>query len=74
MHPTTKKEGFTMAYIRKTKDEYILLSNYGYGWEEELTEDTLTEAKEQLRTYKENCPQAQYKIKKKRTPIIKKYG
>lgn len=58
-----------MAYTRKTKDEYILLSNYGYGWDEELTEETYKEAKEQLKTYRENCPHAQYKIKKKRVPI-----
>lgn len=37
-----------MAYIRKTKDEYQLQCNYGYGdgWEEVLTEDTFKEAKE----------------------------
>ena len=60
-----------MAYTRKTKDIYILLSNYGYGWEEELTEDTCKEAKEQLKTYRENCPHAQYKIKCKRVLITK---
>ena len=58
-----------MAYTRKTKDVYILLSNYGYGWDEELTEDTYQEAKEQLKTYRENCPGAQYKIVKKRVKI-----
>lgn len=58
-----------MAYIRKTKDVYVLLSNYGYGWEEELEEDTLKEAKEQLKTYRENCPNYQYRLKKKRVKI-----
>lgn len=24
-----------MSYKRKTKDIYIILTNYGYGWEEE---------------------------------------
>ena len=43
-----------------------MMSNYGYGWEEELTEDTYAEAKEQLKTYRENCKNAQYKIIKKR--------
>lgn len=58
-----------MAYIRKTKDVYVLLSNYGYGWEEELEEDTLKEAKEQLKTYRENCPNYQYRLKKKRVKL-----
>lgn len=58
-----------MAYTRKTKDVYILLSNYGYGWEEELEEDTLKEAKEQLKTYSENCPNYQYRLNKKRVKI-----
>ena len=58
-----------MAYIRKTKDVYVLLSNYGYGWEEELTEETEKEIKEQLKTYRENCPNDQYKFKKKRAKI-----
>ena len=56
-------------YKRKTKDIYIMMSNYGYGWEEELTEDTYTEAKKQLKTYRENCKNAQYKIVKKRIKI-----
>lgn len=38
-----------MAYTRKTKDVYILFSNYGYGWEEELEEDTLKEAKKTVK-------------------------
>ena len=58
-----------MAYIRKTKDVYVLLSNYGCGWEEELEEDTLKEAKEQLKTYRENCPNYQYRLKKKRVKL-----
>ena len=37
-----------MAYIRKTKDEYQLYCNYGYGdgWEYVLAEDTPQEAKQ----------------------------
>ena len=58
-----------MAYTRKTKDVYVLMSNYGYGWEEEIEEDKYKEAKEQLKTYRENCPQYQFKIKKKRVKI-----
>ncbi len=58
-----------VAYTRKTKDVYVLLSNYGHVWEEELEEDTRKEAMEQLKTYRENCPQYQFAIKKKRVKI-----
>lgn len=58
-----------MAYIRKTKDKYILLSNYGYGWEEELTCEDLRDAKTQLTTYRKNCPNTNYRIKKKRVKL-----
>ncbi len=60
-----------MAYVRKTKDEYQLLCNYGYGdgWEEVLTEGTFKEAKERKKEYMENMPQYPYRIVKKRVPI-----
>lgn len=37
-------------YKRKTRDLYGIMTNYGYGWEEECTEKTRKEA---LRTAKE---------------------
>jgi len=43
-----------MPYVRVTRDEYELQSNHGYGWDCETTEDTLSEALAQLRTYREN--------------------
>lgn len=58
-----------MAYIRKTKDNYILLSNYGYGWEEEIIEPTYKEIKERLKEYKENCKNGIFKYKKIRVKI-----
>lgn len=60
-----------MAYTRKTKDEYQLLCNYGYGdgWEYLLAENTLEDAEAQKRDYMENIPDYQYKIVKKRVPI-----
>ena len=58
-----------MKYIRKTVDEYLILTNYGYGWEIELTEDTLAAAKVQVKCYKENASGLQgIYIKKVRTP------
>ena len=61
-----------MAYIRKTRDEYQLLCNYGYGdgWEYLIAEDTMKEAKQRKKEYMENEPQYLYKIVKKRVPIL----
>ena len=60
-----------MAYVRKTKDEYQLLCNYGYGdgWEYVTAEDTMSAIKQCKKEYIENAPQYQYKIVKKRIPI-----
>ena len=54
-----------MAYTRKTKDVYNIVTNYGYGWEVECTEDTYKEAKQRLKEYRENTT-AQVKLEKKR--------
>lgn len=53
-------------YQRKTKDVYVLVSNYGYGWEEEVRYETLAEARNDLKAYRNNCPQYEYRITKKR--------
>lgn len=66
---STQKEGFAMAYTRKTKDEYQLLYNCGNGWEYLLTEDTTEEAEAQKKEYSENIPEYQYKVIKKRIPL-----
>lgn len=60
-----------MAYVRKTKDEYQLLSYYGsvYGWECILTEDSQSEARKRKKEYMENQPEYPYRIKKVRVPI-----
>lgn len=41
-------------YIRKTKDEYEIQGNCGYGWECETTEETWKAAKVQAKCYREN--------------------
>jgi hypothetical protein len=53
-----------MAYVRKTHDEWELWADYGYGKEAILIEDSYEEAKEQLRCYRENEPNARHWIKK----------
>jgi len=43
-----------MAYVRKTYDQYEVVTNYGYGWETEVTEDTYIEALMRKKEYIEN--------------------
>ena len=50
-----------MSYQRKTTDAYILLTNYGYGWEEELEETSYKEIKQRAMEYLANT-YAQIKI------------
>ncbi len=56
------------AYQRKTVDEYRIMTNYGYGWEVENTEDNYTDAKRSLKEYKENT-KAEVRLEKKRIKI-----
>ena len=59
-------------YIRKTHDEYEIWTNYGYGWEVEVTESTYKEAKERCREYIENARELiDIRIKKRRVKINK---
>lgn len=49
-----EQENIQMQYERKTHNEYTLMSNYGYGWEEEAGYDNLKDAKRDLKLYREN--------------------
>ncbi|MEG2450688.1 MAG: hypothetical protein RSB09_03030 [Clostridia bacterium] len=60
-----------MNYQRKTIDEYILLTNYGYGWDEEVFEETYLEIKQRAKEYLLNT-NAQIKIIKRRKAIKEK--
>lgn len=42
-----------MAYVRKTRDQYDIETNCGYGWEVESSYDTYKEAKEDIDGYRE---------------------
>ena len=55
-------------YKRKTRDTYIIMANYGYGWEEECYADTLQEARQNLKDYRANGG-GQYYLKIKREKI-----
>jgi hypothetical protein len=61
-----------MSYTRKTKDEFHLLANYGYGhgWEYVISEDSRAEIKKRLKEYRENQGQYSYTIKQIRTPVF----
>lgn len=59
-----------MAYIRKTKDEYIVQGNYGQGWEDITAEPTRKECKERLKEYRENEPQYNHRMIVKRVRIL----
>jgi len=58
-----------MAYQRKTRDEYEIQGKYYGKWELETTETTYKEAREQLKTYRENVPGVQFKIVVKRVKL-----
>lgn len=58
-----------MAYIRKTKDEFQLLCNCGYGWGLLVSDDTLEKAEARKKEYSEIITDYDFKIVKKRVPI-----
>lgn len=60
-----------MAYIRKTRDVWYIMTNYGYGWECENQELTLADAKRSLREYRENT-NADVRLEKHRERIEEK--
>lgn len=47
-----------MAYQRKTRDRWDIMTNYGYGWDAECSEYTYKEAKQTAREYRENTTAA----------------
>lgn len=44
-----------MAYQRKTRDRWDVMTNWGYGWECECSEYTRKEARQRLKECMENC-------------------
>lgn len=57
-------------YKRKTQDEFILLGDYGQGFEELTAESTRLEIRQRLKEYRENDPYSRgFKIVKKRIKI-----
>jgi len=56
---------------RTTRDTWQIHVNYGQGWEHECTEFSRKDAREQLKTYRENAPEYPVRAVKKREPIDK---
>lgn len=59
-----------MAYQRKTRDRWDIMTNYGYGWECENSEYTRADAIRSLMEYRENSyGRYQVKLEKHRERI-----
>lgn len=56
-------------YIRKTRDEYNIEGNYGYGWDYIITAEDKKDAKRLLKEYQENESNYPHRIKKHRVKI-----
>lgn len=54
-----------MAYERKTRDEWQVQTNYGYGhgFEETTAHDSYRGARAELRVYRENQPEFAHRLK-----------
>lgn len=59
-----------MSYIRKTEDEYVILGNYGPGWEELCIETRFSDLKENMKLYRQNEPGIPFKWKKRRVKKV----
>lgn len=60
-----------MTYIRKTKDVFTIQGFYEMGWEDVYNCDTFKEAKEAIKSHRENELGVSFKIVKKRERINK---
>lgn len=59
-----------MAYIRKTRDRWDIMTNWGYGWECEYSAYSRQEARDILRDYRENaCGRFAVRMEKHRERI-----
>ena len=56
-------------YKRKTRDEFEIQGDHGFGWELETTEVTRKAARNNLKAYRENAPKGRYRIKVQRVLI-----
>lgn len=60
-----------MSYIRKTRDEWVIEQDFGYGhgWEEVCSADNRREALDDLKSYRENQPKYPVRMRKTRVKL-----
>jgi hypothetical protein len=60
-----------MAYVRKTRDEFHIQQDFGYGhgWETVCIETTWTECRDRKREYRQNQPEYLVRSIKKRVKL-----
>lgn len=65
-----KTRGGAVVKERKTRDEWAVEQNFGYGhgWETVTTEDSYLEAKQRVREYRENQPEYPVRLRMRRVP------
>ena len=54
---------------KRTRKEYIVQGNYGYGWDDLTASDSYGEAKQDLKDYRENEKNATHRLITRRVPI-----
>lgn len=58
-----------MAYQRKTRDRWDIMTNWGYGWECECSEYSYKEGRQRYREYVGNCHGCEIRLEKHRERI-----
>lgn len=58
-----------MAYVRKTRDIFVIQGHTSEGWEDETTETTRKEARERLKEYRANVPEYPVRMVTRREKI-----
>ena len=53
----------------RTKPEYVVQGNYGYGWDDLTASDNYSEARADLKSYRENERNASHRLITRRVPV-----
>jgi hypothetical protein len=62
-------ERVKMTYKRKTQDIFVIVSNYGDGWEDTTASDCQRDAINDLKAYRSNQPEYIHRLVKRRERI-----
>ena len=78
VNPDTIRYGYTDVEVidtdpnykpKRTKAEYVVQGNYGYGWEDLTASDDQSEAKNDLKAYRENETGVPHRLITRRIPV-----